>query len=51
MFGKKYSPENLTKMEKKSRVSKGSLPSEISKKIEEMPVPVGLMARPEQDIT
>ena len=35
-------------MGKKSKVSKGSLPSEIAKKIEEVPAPVGLMARPTQ---
>ena len=49
MFGKKYSQDKLEEMEKKSKVSKGALPSEIAKKIEEVPAPVGLLARPTQD--
>ena len=50
MFGKKYSSEKLKEMEQNSKVSKAALPPEISKKIEEVSAPVGLMARPEQDI-
>ena len=49
MFGKKYSPDKLKEMGKKSKVSKGAVPSEIAKKIEEVPAPVGLLARPTQD--
>mgnify|MGYP003674595775 FL=1 len=50
MFGRKYSSEKLKEMEKKSKVSKGALPPEIVKKIEEVPAPAGLLARPAQDI-
>jgi len=47
LFGNNYTPEKLKEMENKSKISKGVLPAEIAKKIEDVPVPQGLMSRPE----
>lgn len=47
LFGNNYTPEKLKEMETKSKISKGVLPAEIAKKIEDVPVPQGLMSRPE----
>tara|TARA_R100000808_G_scaffold245_1_gene1418 strand:+ start:362 stop:997 length:636 start_codon:yes stop_codon:yes gene_type:complete len=49
LFGKKYTPEKLKEMERKSKISEGVLPTEISQKIKDVPVPRGLLARPEQE--
>jgi hypothetical protein len=49
LFGKKYTPEKLKEMERKSKVAEGALPTEIAEKIKDVPVPRGLLSRPEQE--